>query len=800
MPGLASPPRSRFVLGARRVVAPVAVVAMLVLAAVVPATGASASVGTAVAGLSRYVPVAPARVLDTRTGVGAPAVRPASGASVVLQVTGRGGVPASGVSAVTLNVVVTDPRQLGYVQVLPFGGGTLGGSSNINVYYLGQTAGNLVTVPVGANGAVTLYDVAGGNLIADVLGYFATAATSTDGRYVALNPTRILDTRDGTGTGGSAPFSKPTGGTALGVQLTGAGGIPASGVSSVAMTLTATQSSGPGFVQVVPTGGPTALGSTSNVNLTGAGQTVANLVVVPVGTGGSVQVYNSSGTHLIVDVVGYFTDSTAPSSALGLFVPVSPARLMDTRASGPATAGSTTALAPLGAAGIPADAVSAVFVNPTATGTTGPGFLQLYPAGRGVPGASSSLNFTGPGQTIANASIAALGDLGVVDIFTPTGTQVIVDVFGYFTGTPAGPAKYTAYAWGTNESGQLGDGTTTYRTIPGQVGADTHWAQVAAGGGEMGYEHTVAVKTNGTLWAWGNNADGELGDGTTTDRSVPVQVGTDAHWAQVAAGFFYTVAVKTDGTLWAWGFNSDGELGDGTTASRLVPVQVGTDTNWASVAAGTGDLGHATTAAVKTDGTLWAWGSNFAGKLGDGTTTNRRVPVQVGTDTHWTQVAAGSYHTVALKTDGTLWAWGWNPSGALGDGTTIDRSTPVQVGTDTHWAQVSASWDFTVAVKTDGTLWAWGYNGDGELGDGTTTDRSIPVQIGMGADWAQVAAGGYYTAAVTTGGTLWAWGWNGAGNLGDGTTTDRLAPVRVGTGTHWSQVSAGWAHTVGLRS
>src|SRR5450759_3921203 len=369
------------------------------------------------------------------------------------------------------------------------------------------------------------------------------------------------------------------------------------------MTVTATASSGPGFVQVVPTGGPTALGSTSNVNLTGAGQTAANLVIVPVGTDGTVQLYNSSGTHLIVDVVGYFTDTTAASSDLGLFVPVAPARLMDTRTTSPAAAGSLTPLAPLGRAGIPADGVSAVFLNPTATQTAGPGFLQLYPAGRGVPGASSSLNFTGPDQTIANATIAALGDLGVVSIFTPTRTQIIVDAFGYFTGPVASPVKYTAWAWGYNEYGQLGDGTTTSRSTVGQVGTDTRWASISAGGW-----HTVAVKTDGTLWAWGYNGYGRLGDGTTTDRSAPVQVGTDTHWAHVSAGGWHTVAVKTDGTLWAWGLNGNGELGDGTTTSRSTPVQVGTDTHWASVA-----VGSEHTVAVKTDGTLWAWGANSYG-------------------------------------------------------------------------------------------------------------------------------------------------------------------------------------------
>jgi hypothetical protein len=230
-----------------------------------------------------------------------------------------------------------------------------------------------------------------------------------------------------------------------------------------------------------------------------------------------------------------------------------------------------------------------------------------------------------------------------------------------------------------------------------------------------GYLHGLALKPDGSLWAWGDNRHGQLGDGTTA-RSTPVQVLTGV--AAVSAGTWHTLALKTDGSLWAWGWNGVGQLGDGTTTDRLTPVQVLSGV--AAVSAG-----HNHTLAIKTDGSLWAWGSNQYGQLGDGTTTERLTPVQVLTRVVATD--ANHYHTLALKTDGSLWAWGNNQYGRLGDGTTTDRSTPVPVLTGV--AAVAAGVAHTLARKTDGSLWAWGYNGFAQLGDGTTTNRPSPVPV-----------------------------------------------------------------------
>ena len=289
---------------------------------------------------------------------------------------------------------------------------------------------------------------------------------------------------------------------------------------------------------------------------------------------------------------------------------------------------------------------------------------------------------------------------------------------------------------------------------------------------ESGENFIVAIKNDGTLWAWGRNNVGQLGDGTTVDKNVPTQIGNSNDWDRISTGTSHTIAIKNNGTIWGWGSNGNYRIGVNIPYYIETPTQIGTATSWDNVSAG-----DKHTLAVKTDGTLWAWGRNYDSQLGNGTSTGEvQTPTQIGTATNWSAVAAGLDNSFATRDNNTL--WGWGAAGGVGDGTNTVRNTPVQIGTATNWAQPFANVS-AMAIKTDGTLWAWGNNGYGQLGIGSNTDKFSPIQVGTATNWRNVSMGFGHTLAVNTSNTLYGWGWNNNGQLGNGTTTNTNSPIVI---------------------
>jgi hypothetical protein len=350
------------------------------------------------------------------------------------------------------------------------------------------------------------------------------------------------------------------------------------------------------------------------------------------------------------------------------------------------------------------------------------------------------------------------------------------------------------YSWGNNQYGQLGLNNRTRYSSPKQVSSTVNWLSVSAGDA-----YTMAIrKDNNTLWGWGVNYRGQLGLGNITYYSSPKQVGSLTNWLSVATSYSSTLAVKSDGTLWSWGQNQFGQLGLGNTTNYSSPKQVGSLNTWVSVT-----TGGFVSAAIKSDGTLWTFGLGAYGTLGRGNTSYYSSPVQVGALTTWSKTTSSTYSTIlAIKTDGTLWAWGKNNTGQLGLGYTTYAGvkSPIQVGALTDWSQVSSRQRSSLAVKTNNTLWGWGYNYYGQLGLNNTGYYSSPVQVGGSADWSRVETGGDHVAATKTNGTLWGWGTNDNGQIGIGNITNYSSPKQVGSLTSWLSLSCGQYHTVAISS
>ncbi len=321
----------------------------------------------------------------------------------------------------------------------------------------------------------------------------------------------------------------------------------------------------------------------------------------------------------------------------------------------------------------------------------------------------------------------------------------------------------------------------------------SRWIAVGNGGG-----HTCAIRGDGSLWCWGFNGDGRIGDGTFNDRSLPVGVVNFSSQAvQASGGLFHTCAVKSTGSAWCWGQGSDGQLGNNSTAATANPAAVhGMSSGVVEVGSG-----HYHTCARKSDGSVWCWGKNDHGQLGNGTFTNSLTPVPVSNVSAARALAVGGNHTCIIGGAGGVGCWGSNQYGQLGDGGAADRSTPYTINSlASGVVSLSAGSFHTCAVKSDGSAWCWGYNLKGRLGDGTVTNRNVPTAVsGFSSGIVQITAGGHQTCALRDDGSVWCWGANQFGQVGDGTTTDRLVPTAVsGLPFPAAGVFCGGAHVCAL--
>jgi alpha-tubulin suppressor-like RCC1 family protein len=328
----------------------------------------------------------------------------------------------------------------------------------------------------------------------------------------------------------------------------------------------------------------------------------------------------------------------------------------------------------------------------------------------------------------------------------------------------------TIWVWGWGNWGQLNNSTNFDEPNPILIDNTNNWMSVGSGGA-----NTFAIKNNGTLWACGYNLYGELGIGSTASNSdVLVQVGAATNWKDVVSSDSQTIALKTDNTLWGWGQNDAYQVGNGTCCSDVLsPVLVSSATDWKMIAVS----GVRASFALKNNGTLWGWGLNGGMLLGDSSVSTIHVPTQLNNTTNWREISIGAAHALALKNDNTLWSWGGNGNGegAHPTGSTYIPQDPYQI--DGSWSKVATGYFYSLGIKTDGTLWGWGKNDVGQLGIGITADVYTPVQIGTDTNWSSVSAGYQHVVAIKTNGAVVTWGGNDYGQLGNGTTTAVTTPT-----------------------
>lgn len=772
------------------------------------------------------VTLAPTRAADTRDGTGGvPVGRVPAGQTLRVPVLGRHGIPGTGVAGVILNVTVTDSLAPGYVSAHPADSERTSASA---VNYVGEeTIANQVVVSPGTTGVVALYAHSSTHIVVDVAGYILSSGDA----YQGMNPERLLDTRNGTG----ARQGQLPGGSSVPVQVTGRAGIPASGVSAVILTVTVTEPLNSGFVSAYPSGTARPTASTLNVS---AGGTRSALVLAGVSEDGQVSLYSHMTTHLVADVVGYFTTESA-------FGPVGPTRLLDTRDPG-------TPVGPDGSVDVtitsdgttPLPEGSATWLNVTSVDSTAPGFVTTYPAGTDRPLASMS-NYA-PGDVIANSIMAKVGTGGKVTVYAQSQTHLVVDLFAVAGSPEAADPTLTvtvppARSWGLGESlsgqvvaeggegpyqfavtsGQLPPGTTLTQSgqlvgssiVPGDydvtitatdtTGATgfadlslTYTAPSAALTAKRvanGPNHACAIAQDGTLWCWGANGSGQLGRGSTSDAEHPAPVRGMSGVVDVAVGELHTCAVTGDGAVWCWGDGSDGRTGTEADFRQTTPIKLGGINGAAAITAG---AEH--TCARTTSGQAWCWGSNATGQLGDNTATHRSAPRAVPDATDFTTLSAGMQHTCGATGSGQVVCWGRSQEGQTGTGPAVAATSPATtVPGVTDATTVSSGVGHACATNTAGAVTCWGWNAFGQITGNPADGDALPATVVNDLPEAvSAAAGGWHTCATSTTGDLTCWGNNTYGQRGigapSGTDTTAATVPAVGRVTG---LAASWSTT-----
>ncbi|MFS4459119.1 RCC1 domain-containing protein [Bdellovibrio sp. HCB2-146] len=427
--------------------------------------------------------------------------------------------------------------------------------------------------------------------------------------------------------------------------------------------------------------------------------------------------------------------------------------------------------------------------------------LPLIAAGAGNPWVSVSANYAqGAGSNTIGIRSDGYGyvfgsnndyQLGLGD---NTKRSAVVQIGPGFSSAAVGRRHSMFISSGTlkgvghQQYGALGNGvkTDTFVSTPVTIGAANNWSAVAAGN-----ECTVLIKSTGTLWFTGIGTDGTSGLNNTNDVSTPLQIGSQSTWSKISLMDRHVLAVKTDGSLWTWGKNNLGQLGNGNTTYQSSPVRVGALTTWSQAAAGT-----ETSLGIMTDGSLWAWGDNNNGALGIGNLTSQSSPVRVGTNT-WLKAATSTYMSAGVRSDGTLWAWGF-----LTSFTNFGQvSTPVQIGSDTTWTDVKSGYHYIVAIKSDNSMWNLGTNYYGQLGSSVEVLYSTPVQMGSATNWKKIAMKDFAgVIALKTDNTLWNWGWQIPSGDQAWAAYRLKTPVQVGTGTNWKDIDCCGGNMMALKN